>query len=183
MAAPQTSQVVEHAAERAADSVVFPPFDASNFVPELIWLVIIFGALYWMMSRVALPRVGSILEARRARISGDLADATRMQRQASEAGAAYDAKLADAKARAQGLAQETHARLLAETEARRHALDQDLNGKLAAAEAQIQDTKARAMTNVAGIARDAASAIIEHLTGKAADPRAVEAALSDAKPD
>jgi len=159
---------------------VFPPFDSHSFVSQLVWLVVVFGLLYWLMSRIALPRVGSILEARRGRIEGELADAHRMQRQATEASAAYDAKLADAKGRAQALAQETHEELTAATSARRHALEDDLNAKLAAAERQIEDTKGRALGSVAGIARDAAAAIVEHLTGKAADPQAIDAAIAGA---
>lgn len=144
---------------------VFPPFDAHNFVPQLIWLVIIFGALYWLMSRIALPRVQGILDARRTRIATDLDSARAMQDQAEAAEKAYDKTLADAKARAQALAQETHETLHAESETRRHALESELNGKLAAAEAQIAEMKTRAMSNVDSIARDAAVSIVQHLTG------------------
>jgi F-type H+-transporting ATPase subunit b len=155
---------------------VFPPFDAHNFVPQLIWLVIIFGALYWLMSRIALPRVESILGARASRISSDLDEARRMQDQAQAASAAYEKTLADAKGRAQALAQETQDKLHAQSEAKRHALEAELNGKLAAAEQQIVATKASAMGNVETIARDAAQAIMEHLTGKPANPSTLAAA-------
>ena len=145
----------------------FPPFDTHNFVPQLIWLVVIFGALYLLMSRVALPRVQGILDARRSRIASDLDSARIMQDQAEAAGEAYDKTLADAKGKAQGLAQETHDKLHAEAEARRHSLESDLNGRLSAAEAQIADTRTRAMANVDGIARDAARTIVQHITGRA----------------
>lgn len=184
MAAPDPNAVIagaENSPNLVNPAGVFPPFDAHNFVPQIVWLVIIFGALYWLMSRVALPRVGGILEARHSRIQGDLSEAARMQEQATAASADYDAKLNQAKMRAQSLAQETHDKLHADTEARRHALDADLNRKLAAAEEQIAETKTRAMANVEGIARDAASTIIQHLTGKPARPDAVDAALAAAK--
>jgi F-type H+-transporting ATPase subunit b len=160
----------------------FPPFDAHTFASQLIWLVIIFGALYWLMSRVALPRVGGILEARRLRIEGDLAEAAKMQQQATAASAAYDQTLAQAKTRAQGLGQETHDRLRRDSEARRHELDAELNRKLADAETQISDMKARAMSNVTEIARDAATAIVEHLTGRTPDPQAIAAAIPQSQP-
>ena len=184
MATPDPNAAIS-AAENSPDLVhpagVFPPFDAHNFVPQIIWLIIVFGALYWLMSRIALPRVGNILEARQSRIDGDLKDAARMQEQAAAASAAYDKTLADAKARAQTLAQQTHDKLHADTEAKRHALDTDLNAKLAAAEAQIAGTKAQAMTSVEGIARGAAAAIVEHLTGRAASQDAIDAAVATAK--
>ena len=159
----------------------FPPFESSTFVSQIFWLVVVFGALYWLMSRIALPRVASILQTRRSRIAGDLADAARMQEQAKAASEAYDKKLADAKARAQAVAQKTHETLLAESDARRHALESELNRKLAAAEAGIAQTKARAMGSVEGIARDAAAAIVEHLTGRPADPQALADAVSSAR--
>ena len=184
MAAPDPNAVIA-GAENSPDLVqpagVFPPFDAHNFVSQIVWLVIVFGALYWLMSRIALPRVGNILEARRSRIDGDLKSAVTMQEQATQAGASYEAKLADAKARAQALAQKTHDALHADSEAKRHRLEADLSAKLAVAEEQIAATKVRAMTNVEGIARDAAAAIIEHLTGRAANPDAIEAALAATK--
>ncbi|HEX4765290.1 MAG TPA: F0F1 ATP synthase subunit B' [Lichenihabitans sp.] len=185
MATPDPSAALagaENAPGLTNPPAAFPPFDAHNFLPQIVWLAIIFGALYWLMSRVALPRVGGILEARSAKIGGDLAEATTMQEQAAAASAAYDAKLAEAKARAQGLAQETHDTLHAETEAKRHALDDELNRKLAEAEAQIADTKTRAMSNVEGIARDAAAAIVEHLTGKPVRGEAIDAAMTAVRP-
>jgi F-type H+-transporting ATPase subunit b len=160
---------------------VFPPFDAHNFLPQIIWLVIIFGALYWLMSRIALPRVENILGARQGRIAKDLDDARSMQDQAQAAGLAYDRTLADAKGRAQALAQETHDKLHAEAEAKRHALEAELNAKLASAETQIAATKVRAMSNVEGIALEAAGAIVRHLTGNAPSPDALSAASAARK--
>ena len=59
----------------------FPPFDASTFASQLVWLALTFVALYLLMSRVALPRVGAIIEDRRQRVAGDLAEAQRFKEQ------------------------------------------------------------------------------------------------------
>ena len=171
----------ELAGDATHQAGVFPPFDAHSFLPQIIWLVIIFGALYWLMSRVALPRVEGILDARKHRLSKDLDDAAAMQAQAKAAGEAYDKTLADARARAQAMAQEQHDKLHAESETKRHALEADLNGKLEAAEAQIAETRKRAMSNVASIAEDAAVALVDHLTGRAPDRQTVGAAVAKLK--
>ncbi len=160
---------------------VFPPFDAHNFLPQLVWLVIIFGALYWLMSRIALPRVQEILDARRNRIAQDLDSARIMQGDAEAAGRAYEKTLSEAKARAQGLAQQTHDKLHAESEARRQSLEAELNQKLAEAEAKIAETKSRAMSNVEAIARDAATSIVQHITGATPSPEQLSAALGAIK--
>jgi len=160
---------------------VFPPFDTGHFGSQLVWLAITFGGLYFLMSRVALPRVESILENRQSTISGDLDKANAMQRQAEEAGKAYEKTLADAKAKAQAMAQENAAKLTAESDAKRKALEADLNAKLNAAEAQISDMKSRAMANVDAIATETAAAIVQHITGQAPDAAAVAKAVAAAK--
>jgi F-type H+-transporting ATPase subunit b len=162
----------------AEGSGSFPPFESANFAPLLIWLVLTFGALYLLMSKVALPRVEGILKSRKGRIDGDLHIAFTRRAEADRAHKDYEKTLADAKARAQALAQETHVRLAAETEAKRHALESELAGQLAAAEGQIEAMKTKAMGNVDQIARETAAAIVEHITGKPADPAAIAAAFT-----
>jgi F-type H+-transporting ATPase subunit b len=84
-------------AENAAKGA-FPPFDTSTFAGQIFWLVITFGLLYWLMSKVALPRVSEILEQRKARIESDLAQASQTQADADAAAAAYEKTLSDARA-------------------------------------------------------------------------------------
>ncbi len=165
----------------AGHADVFPPFDTTHFSSQLLWLALTFGALYLLMSKVALPRVAGILEHRESTISGDLDKAAQMQKQADDAGKAYEKTLADAKAKAQAMGQEAGSRLAAEGEAKRKTIEGELNAKLADAETQIAATRAAAMSNVDGIARDAAAAIVQQLTGTAANADAIAAAVAAAR--
>ena len=175
MAQPETTQTeVGHDGGGQAN---FPPFDASTFPSQLLWLAIAFGFLYWFMAKRALPGIGKVIEERKARISRDLDDATAMQQRADAAAAAHEKMLAQARANAQALAQAARDQAAAETEAKRKALDNELAAKVGEAEKQIAATRAQAMSNVAGIARDAASAIVERLGGRRADPAVVNAAV------
>ena len=177
MAQAQTTHAATEAHGGAHENVAFPPFATETFGGQLLWLAITFAALYTLMSRLVLPRLTGIIENRRAMIAKDLDDAATMKTRAEEAGTAYDKALAEAKGRAQALAQETRAKLSAESDARRKGLEADLNARLAESEATITARKAEAMGHVRGIARDTASAIIERLTGRAPAPQSVEAAL------
>jgi F-type H+-transporting ATPase subunit b len=159
----------------------FPPFDPANFTPILVWLALSFGALYLFMAKIALPRVENILHSRAHKISKDIAEANALRRQSEEAAVAHDRLIADAKSEALALAQETHAKLHVETEAKRAALEAELNTRLAAAEAQIVAMKARAMGNVESIAKETAAAIVQRLTGKPADQDAVARAIAAIK--
>jgi F-type H+-transporting ATPase subunit b len=143
----------------------FPPFDAQTFASQLFWLALAFIALYLLMSRVALPRVGSILEDRRKRVEGDLAEAEQLKGQSDAAIAAHEKALAEARGRAQALASETRAKAAAAADARRKEVDAKLASHVADAEKTIAATRTSAMANVRGIAGEAAAAIVERLTG------------------
>jgi F-type H+-transporting ATPase subunit b len=65
----------------------------------------------------------------------------------------------------------------AASEAERRTLEERLAVKLADAEKSIAATRTKAMSNVRGIAADAAAAIVQRLTGVSPDGKAVEAAV------
>lgn len=159
----------------------FPPLNASTFAGQLFWLTLTFGTLYLLMSRVALPRVGAILAAREATIESSLAQASKAQAAAEAEAQSLEQALAKAKANAQAIAQEARSKSAREIEAQRSAVEKDLATKMIAAEASILETKTKAMGNVEDIAKDAVSAIIEQLSGKAPTAAAVAEAVNAAR--
>jgi F-type H+-transporting ATPase subunit b len=155
----------------------FPPFQSENFPSQLIWLAVTFVLLYVLMSRIALPRIAGILADRDKRIADDVAAANRFKEQSDAAHAAYEKALADARARAQSIANETREREAAAAEETNKRLEAELHGRLTAAEKSIAATRTAAMGNVATIASDTASAIVERLIGKAPAVHEIAAAL------
>jgi len=163
-----------------AHSGGFPPFNAQTFSSQVIWLVLVFGVLYLLMSRLALPRIARVIEERRERISSDLEQAGAAKAQTDAAIAAYEKAFAEARAKAHAIAQETRDRLAAETDKQRHESEASLAGKIAAAEASIAATKASALANVRLVAIDVAGAIVSRLLGEDADKAATENAVDAA---
>jgi F-type H+-transporting ATPase subunit b len=158
----------------------FPPFQSQHFPSQLLWLALTFVLLYLLMSRIALPRIGSIFAERNKRISGDLAAANRFKEQSEAASAAYQKSLADARGRAQSIANETREKQAAEADATNKRLEAQLHEKLTAAEQSIAATRAAAMQNVGAIATETAAAIVERLIGTTPNQQDVAAAVSDA---
>ena len=157
-----------------------PQLDPLDWAPQLIWLAFTFLVLYVLMLKVALPRIGTVIEARAAKITGDLEAAENLRRQTEEAIAAYEQALAEAKQKAHAIVEEGRAKLKAETDAEREKLDKELAAKSAEAESRIADAKASAMKEVNAVAADVASDIVQELIGtapaKADVAKAVEAA-------
>jgi F-type H+-transporting ATPase subunit b len=155
----------------------FPPFDVSTFPSQLVSLVVFFVALYIIASRFALPRVGAVIDARQNKIEGDLGEAQKLKDQSEAALKAYESELATARSKAQSISAANREKLNAASEAERKTLEDKLAVKLAESEKTIAATRASAMSNVRGIAADAAGAIVQRLTGTAPDSNAVASAV------
>jgi F-type H+-transporting ATPase subunit b len=173
----QPTHATTGAAPAAHAKGAFPPFASETFASQLLWFAIAFGLLYWLMAKVALPRIGAILEDRTNRIADDLAEAERLRAESEAAGAAYEKSLAEARAKSKAIAQETRDALAAESDVKRKALEAELNRKIAGSEATISARTAEVVASVRGIAAEAAMAIVARLTGEAPERAAVEAAL------
>ena len=155
----------------------FPPFERNTFASQLVSLLIAFVALYLIVSRIALPRVGKTIDDRQNKIEGDLAEAQKLKDESDNALRAYETDLAAARSRAQAIGAENREKLNAASEAERKALEERLSHKLNEAEKTIAATRQKAMSNVRGIAADAAAALVQRLTGVAPDGKSVERAV------
>lgn len=162
-----------------SEKEVFPPFNPETFASQLLWLAITFGALYILMSRVALPRIGGILENRKSIIDGDLAAADASRQQTDAAIAAYESALAAAKSKAHAIAQQARDANAAELASQRTAIETELAGKVSAAEARISATKTEALGHVDEIATETAQAVVTQLIGDVS-PETVRDAVSKA---
>jgi F-type H+-transporting ATPase subunit b len=157
-----------------------PQLDFADYAPQLIWLLITFVALYLLMARVALPRIATVLEERRDRIANDLAQAEQLRQETDEAIAAYEQALADAKAKANAIAQQTRDKLNEELERERASVEAEVAEKLERAEAEIERTKQEALSHVEEIARDTTAALVERLLGEQVNQQSLDSAVSRA---
>ena len=166
-----------HTAADGGHKAPFPPFQKDTFASQLVSLLVAFVALYLIVSRIALPRVGGVIDARQNAIEGDLNAAQKLKDESDAALKAYESELAAARSRAQAIGAETREKLNAASEAERKTLEQQLSVKLAEAEKTIAATRETAMSNVRGIAAEAASAIVQRLIGLAPDGKSVDSAV------
>lgn len=155
-----------------------PQLDFATFPPQIIWLILTFVTLYLVMARVALPRIGGIIEQRRDRIADDLDQATKLKTETEQAIQTYQQALADARARAHDIAQKTRNQLTTETTAQKKAANDQLAAHTAAADARIKAAKDAALCHLADIAIDTTGAIVNQLLGGKASAETIKQAVA-----
>jgi F-type H+-transporting ATPase subunit b len=143
-----------------------PQLDFANplMMSKLVWLLIIFGALYFILKNYALPQVATVLEERAARIAADL-NAARDAQAAGEAALA-EIRASTAAARAEAQAAIAAAMLAAQTESARLAaeINETLSAQVAQAEATVRAARDQAMGALREVATETATAMLTRLS-------------------
>lgn len=163
-----------------ADKAGLPQLDLTTFASQIFWLAVSFAVLYFIISRIAAPKIGGVIEEREARIKGDL-DAAADAKKASEAAiAGYEKALTDARGRAAKLSEEIRGKVVAEANARTEAAEKQLSADMQKAEGRIAEMRSGALARLSTIARDTAADIVQKLTGDSASAADLDAAVGAA---
>lgn len=162
-----------------------PQFDPSVWAPQIIWLAIVFIALYVIMARVVVPKMSDILEEREFRINDSLRKAEGLREDAEDAVAAYEKLMADARAKAQDQVRLVRERAAADAAERHAELNERLSAEIGAAEARIAAAKAEALAGIRALSVEIAAVATERLLGAALPAEhvgsAVDAVLKEAR--
>lgn len=164
------------AAEGAASAPGMPQLDVTTFGNQIFWLLVALVAIYFVLSRIALPRIAAILAERQGTITNDIAAAEDLKAKARAAEEAYEQALADARAEAQKIAADTRAKIQQDLDAALAKADAEIAAKAAESEAAIAEIRAGALDAVKAVAKDTAAEIVQVMGGKA-DDKAVATAV------
>ncbi|PHQ94020.1 MAG: ATP F0F1 synthase subunit B' [Marinosulfonomonas sp.] len=164
-------------AEVAEKAVGMPQIDFTSFPNQIFWLVITLVVIYFVLSRVALPRIESVLAERQGVITNDIAAAEELKLKAIEAEEIYNKALADARAEAGRIVAEAKSEIQADLDVAIAKADAEIAAKAAESEAAIADIRASALDSVKVVAKDTAKEIIAALGGKS-DAKSITAAVT-----
>jgi len=165
------------AGHAAGKAVGMPQLDFSTWPNQIFWLLVTLVAIYLILTRVALPRIGAVLAERRGTITNDLAAAEELKQRAVGAETAYNEALANARVEAAKIVATARADIQADLSAATARADAEIKEKTAVSEQRISEIKAGAMESVSEVARDTARELISVLGGKA-DARSVTVAVN-----
>jgi len=176
-AATEAAHAAAAAAGHAAESAGMPQLDFGTYPNQIFWLLVTLGAIWWVLTRIALPRISGVLADRQGTIQGDLIAAEEFKMKAREAEETYQKALADARAEAQKIVAQTRAEIQRDLDAATAAADAEIAQRADVSARRIAEIRAGALTAVDQVAREAAVAIVSALGGST-DEKAVAQAVA-----
>ncbi|MGR3660440.1 MAG: F0F1 ATP synthase subunit B' [Paracoccaceae bacterium] len=161
----------------AGETVGMPQLDFSTFGNQIFWLLITLFVIYFVLSRIALPRISAVLAERQGVITNDIAAAEELKLKAVEAEEAYNQALADARTEANHIVAEARVDIQADLDVAIAKADAEIAAKSVESEKAIAEIRASAMDGVKIVAKDTAKEIVAAFGGKA-DAKSITAAVA-----
>lgn len=159
-------------------SAIGMPQLCADWIPnQVFWLLVTLAIIFFVLSRIALPRIGAVLAERQGTITNDIAAAEDLRQQAVAADVAYNEALTQARTEAGKIVAEARAAIQKDLDAAMARADADIAAKAAQSEAKINDIRAGALEAVTEVAKDTAREIVVAFGGKA-DARSLNAAVA-----
>ncbi|WEF23505.1 F0F1 ATP synthase subunit B' [Paracoccus sp. S3-43] len=153
-----------------------PQLDLTSFGNQIFWLIVTMLVLYWVVAKIALPRIGAVLSDRQGAVTGDLMAAEEFKLKAKEAEAAYDKALADARAEAGKIVAANRAEIQKELDAAIAHADAEISARAAESEQRIREIRDSADSDAREVARDVAAELVRSFGGTV-DQAAVDQAV------
>jgi F-type H+-transporting ATPase subunit b len=163
IAVPSLAAAAEGA--KKAESGGMPQLDPSSFASQVFWLAITFILFLLICWKVALPKIGQVLDARRQRIEGDLQEARTLRDEAERVLADYEEAVAKARADAQAIIRKTANDSQERASRELDRLGGQVNTMIGEAEERINKARAEAVANVNQVAGELAQTAATKLLG------------------
>ncbi len=165
-----------HAVSEHAEGM--PQLDFATFPNQWFWLIITLVVLYLVLSRIALPRIASVLGERQGVISSDIEQAENLKLRATQAEEAYVKALADARAEAGRIVAEAKAEIQTDLNIAIEQADAEIAAKTAESEKAIAEIRKGAVKAVAEVATDTTGEIVKAIMPGAGDGKTIAAAVA-----
>ena len=169
---------IEGTANAAESASGMPQLDFSTFPNQIFWLIVTLVVLYLVLSRVALPRIATVLSERHGAIQRDLDKAEEMKRSAIEAENTYNKALADARAKANDIVNEAKSEIQKDLDKAIAKADLEISAKAVESEKAISAIRDSAVQSVEEVANITANNIVDAILPEAADTKTIKAAVA-----
>ncbi len=175
--ASETHDSVSACVDSSGGAIGMPQLCGDWMGNQIFWLVITLVVIFFILSRIALPRIAAVLAERQGSITNDLAAAEDLKAKAVEAEEAYNKALADARAEAQNIIAATKAEIKAELDDATAKADAEIAAKAAEGEKAIAAIRAGALESVKEVAQSVAEDLVGAMGAKS-DAKAITAAVA-----
>mgnify|MGYP001435057030 FL=1 len=163
----------------AAETGGMPQLNPEFWISQIFWLVLTFGFLYVILSKIILPKISKSLETRKSQILENIETADKQKEESENKIKEYDKIILESKIKAKNYFNDARKKVLEDINKKRAALEKDIDAEIGAAEEEISNLKKNSDEKISKIAVDTSSELIKELIGEEVNSSSISAIVED----
>ena len=163
----------------AAESGGMPQLNPEFWISQIFWLIITFGILFIVLTKVILPKISDNLETRKSQILENIEIADRQKEESQKKIDEYEKIILDSKVKAKNYFNEAREKILDDINKKRTALEKGLDEEIGGVEKELKDLKNKSGEKINKIAAETSAELIKELIGEEVNSSSIAAIVED----
>ena len=164
----------------AAESGGMPQLNPEFWISQIFWLIITFGILFIVLTKVILPKIRNNLETRKSQILENIETADKQKEESQKKIDEYEKIILDSKLKAKNHFNEAREKILDNINKKRAVLEKDLDQEIDGVEKELSDLRNKSGEKINKIAAETSAELIKELIGEEVNSSSI-AAIVDAQ--
>ena len=164
---------------QSGESGGMPQLNPEFWVSQIFWLVLTFGLLYIILSKLILPKISNNLESRKSQILENIETAEKQREESEKKVKEFEKIILESKIEAKNYFNEARQKILEDITIKKNSLDKDIDDEISAAEQEIKNLKTASSEKIKSIAIETSSELIKQLIGEEANNSSISAIVEE----
>ena len=174
-----TLSFVQITSAQSGESGGMPQLNPEFWVSQILWLVLTFGILYIVLSKLILPKISDNLESRKSQILENIETAETQREESEKKLNEFEKIILESKLEAKNYFNEARQKILKDINNKKVALEKDVDNEISAAEQEVNNLKITSSEKIKKIAIETSSELIKQLIGEEANNSSISAIVEE----
>ena len=166
-------------AVESSESSGMPQLNPEFWLSQIFWLIITFGILFVVLSKLILPKISENLETRKTQILENIASAENQRKESDAKLKEYEKIIIDSKNEAKNYFNKAREKIVKDIDKKKRALDIEIAEEINKAEKEILDLKNNSPEKIKKIATETSSDLVKQLIGVDVNNSNISAIVED----
>ena len=164
---------------QSGESGGMPQLNPEFWVSQIVWLILTFGILYIVLSKLILPKISDNLESRKSQILENIETAETQREESEKKLKEFEKIILESKLEAKNYFNEARQKILDDINKKRASLEKDIDDEINAAEQEINNLKINSSEKIKNIAVETSSELIKQLIGEETNNSSITAIVEE----
>ena len=156
-----------------------PQLNPEFWASQIFWLVLIFGSLYILLSKLILPKISNNLEARKSEIAENIEAAEKQRNESDQKLKDYEKIINQSKTEAKNLFSQARQKILSDINSKKESLEKEIDEEIKKAEKEILDLNKKSPEKINKIAIETTADLIKQIIGADVNNSNISAIVED----